>query len=119
MAAGKDLAQPWSRVHALNALRVAFGESSLTNVASAYFGRGVRYALLLAHLRVFRRVRAAIRVRRWATVGICPILHLLLPQAHGQHVRQLLPALRLSSAHAKHTCLHGLWMRHPQAGAGA
>ena len=40
MAGGEGVAEPWPRIHAFNALRVAFGDSCLTNVASAYFSRG-------------------------------------------------------------------------------
>ena len=40
-AAGQEVTEPWPRVHAFNVLRVAFGESSLTNAAIAYFSRGV------------------------------------------------------------------------------
>ncbi len=40
MAGGEGTTEPWPRIHAFNALRVAFGDSCLTNVASAYFSRG-------------------------------------------------------------------------------
>lgn len=39
-AAGEGLSEPWPRVHAFNALRLAFSESSLAVLSSGYFARG-------------------------------------------------------------------------------
>ncbi len=50
MAGGEGTAEPWPRIHAFNALRVAFGDSCLTNVASAYFSRGAYVMAAHCHL---------------------------------------------------------------------
>ena len=44
MATGLAAAEPWPQVHAFNALRLAFSESSLAIAASVYFAKGASRA---------------------------------------------------------------------------
>lgn len=40
IAVDESQAQPWPRVHALNTLRLAFGDKTLANDASGFFAQG-------------------------------------------------------------------------------